>query len=190
VSLLHCLIQTSLVTELYHENQGSLLHCFKRTSLVTELYHENQGSLLHCFKRTSLVTELYHENQGSLLDCFIRIRIDSGLYHENQGTLLDCFIRIRIDSGLYHENQGSHSTVSHGSESMLPTGRNFGRKTKKWPHKNLSGRKKLRPNFWPIFQEMAEKWPNFYSVCTSHKGLNYLKKLTSQPMGSLHYFCY
>jgi hypothetical protein len=72
----------------------------------------------------------------------------------------------------------------------LPTGRNFGRKTQKWPHKNLSGRKKQRPNFWPISQKMAEKWPNFFGVCTSHKALGYLKKYTGQPMGSLHYFCY
>jgi hypothetical protein len=30
---------------------------------------------------------------------------------------------------------------------VLPTGRNFGRKTQKWPHKNMSGRKNPRPNF-------------------------------------------
>jgi hypothetical protein len=42
---------------------------------------------------------------------------------------------------------------------VLPTGRNFGRKTQKWPHKNLNGRKNLRPNFWQIFIKMAEKWP-------------------------------
>jgi hypothetical protein len=28
---------------------------------------------------------------------------------------------------------------------VMPTGRNFGRNTQKWPHKNLSGLKKLRP---------------------------------------------
>jgi hypothetical protein len=61
-------------------------------------------------------------------------------------------------------------------QSVLPTGRNFGRKTQKWPHKNLSGRKKQRPNFWPISQKIAEKWPNFFGVCISHEGLDYLKK--------------
>jgi hypothetical protein len=30
---------------------------------------------------------------------------------------------------------------------VLPTGRNFGRKTQKWPYKNMSGRKNSRPNF-------------------------------------------
>jgi hypothetical protein len=46
--------------------------------------------------------------------------------------------------------------------TVLPTGRNFGRKTQKWPHKNLSGRNNLRPNFWQIIIKMAEKWPNFF----------------------------
>jgi hypothetical protein len=51
-------------------------------------------------------------------------------------------------------------TVLHGQikgqlwlKSVLPTGRNFGRKTQKWPHKNINGRK--NPNFKQIFQ----KWP-------------------------------
>jgi hypothetical protein len=43
---------------------------------------------------------------------------------------------------------------------VLPTGRNFGRKTQKGPDKNLNGGTKQLPNFWPIFQKPAEKWPN------------------------------
>jgi hypothetical protein len=43
----------------------------------------------------------------------------------------------------------------------LPTGRNFGRKTQKWPNKNLSGWKRQRPNILQIFQKMAEEWQNF-----------------------------
>jgi hypothetical protein len=39
---------------------------------------------------------------------------------------------------------------------VLPNGRNFGRKTQKWPHKNFNGRKNLRPNLLPIF---SKKWP-------------------------------
>jgi hypothetical protein len=46
--------------------------------------------------------------------------------------------------------------------AVLPTGRNFGRKTQKWPHKNVSGRKNPLPNFWQIFIKLAEKWPNFF----------------------------
>jgi hypothetical protein len=42
-------------------------------------------------------------------------------------------------------------------QSVLPTGRNFGRKMQKWPHKNLSGRNNLRPKFWQIIIKMAEK---------------------------------
>jgi hypothetical protein len=61
-------------------------------------------------------------------------------------------------------------------QPVLPTGRNFGRKTQKWPFKYLSGRKKQRPNFSPISQKMAEKWPNFFGMWTSHKGLDYVKK--------------
>jgi hypothetical protein len=53
--------------------------------------------------------------------------------------------------------------------AVLPTGRNFGRKTQKWPHKNTSGWKKQRQNFWPIFQKMVEKWPNFFTVFSSNK---------------------
>jgi hypothetical protein len=60
--------------------------------------------------------------------------------------------------------------------AVLPTGQNFGRKTQKWPHKNLSGRKKWRPNFLQIFQKMAEKWPNFFAVCSSPRRLDYSQK--------------
>jgi hypothetical protein len=59
---------------------------------------------------------------------------------------------------------------------VLPTGRDFGRKRQKWPHKNLSGRKKQRPNFVQIFQKIAEKWPNFFPVCFSHRKLETLQK--------------
>jgi hypothetical protein len=44
---------------------------------------------------------------------------------------------------------------------VLPTGRNFCRKTQKWPQKNISGRENLRPNLMQISQQMAEKGPNF-----------------------------
>jgi hypothetical protein len=63
---------------------------------------------------------------------------------------------------------------------VLPTGRNFGGKTQKWPLKNFSGQKNPRLNFWPIFQKMAEKWPNFFAVCNSYKNLHYLQKYTFQ----------
>jgi hypothetical protein len=70
--------------------------------------------------------------------------------------------------------------VEQAMRTVLPTGRNFGRKTQKLPHKNLSCRKKQWPNFLPIFQKLAEKWPNFFAVCTSHKSLDYLQKETCQ----------
>jgi hypothetical protein len=60
--------------------------------------------------------------------------------------------------------------------SVLPTGRNIGRKTQKWPHKNISGRKNLRPKYLPIFQKVAEKWPNFLVLGCSLKCLNYWQK--------------
>jgi hypothetical protein len=63
---------------------------------------------------------------------------------------------------------------------VLPTGRNFSRKTQKWPHKNLNGRKKWRLNFMQMFQKMAEKWPKFFAACSSHKSLDYEQKKTSQ----------
>jgi hypothetical protein len=62
---------------------------------------------------------------------------------------------------------------SYWTAPVLPTGRNFGRKTQNWPPKNISGWKNQRPNFWQIFQKMAEKWPNFFEVCYSHKNLHY-----------------
>jgi hypothetical protein len=49
-------------------------------------------------------------------------------------------------------------------------------KNTKLAHKNLSGRKKWRANFLQIFQKMAEKWPNFFVVCSSHKRHDYLQK--------------
>jgi hypothetical protein len=61
---------------------------------------------------------------------------------------------------------------------VLPTGRNFCRKTQKWPHKNLSGRENPQPNFLQICQKMAEKGPNFFEVWFSHKILDTLKKNT------------
>jgi hypothetical protein len=45
--------------------------------------------------------------------------------------------------------------------AVLPTGKNFGRKTQKWQHKNISSRKNPQLNFWQICQKMAEKWSNF-----------------------------
>jgi hypothetical protein len=59
---------------------------------------------------------------------------------------------------------------------VLPTGRNFSRKTQKGPLKNISGQKNPQLNFWPIFHKMAEKWPNFFAVCYSYKNLHYLQK--------------
>jgi hypothetical protein len=60
--------------------------------------------------------------------------------------------------------------------TVLLTGRKFGRKTQKWPCKNLSGRKKQRPNFLQIFQKIAEKCPDFFAVCSSHQILDCLQK--------------
>jgi hypothetical protein len=51
----------------------------------------------------------------------------------------------------------SISYLNSMAQTVLPTGRYFGRKTQKWPHKNLSGRKNPRPNFWHICLKMAEK---------------------------------
>jgi hypothetical protein len=45
---------------------------------------------------------------------------------------------------------------------VLPTGRNFGRKTLKWPHKNMSGWKNPRLKLLKILQKVAEKGPNFF----------------------------
>jgi hypothetical protein len=47
------------------------------------------------------------------------------------------------------------------NQAVLPTGRNFCRKTQKWPQKNLSGRENSRPNFLQNYPKMAEKGPNF-----------------------------
>jgi hypothetical protein len=102
-------------------------------------------------------------------------------FNLNKNLFLKIFnIFLVLRSEIYviwkHSTDAPHVLPIRLPKPVLPTGRNFGRKTQKWPHKNLSGREKLRPNFWPIFQKMAEKWPNFYSVCTSHKSLHYLKK--------------
>jgi hypothetical protein len=59
---------------------------------------------------------------------------------------------------------------------VLPTGRNFCRKTQKWSQKNLSGRENPRQNFLLICQKMAEKGPNFFEVWFSHKIKDTLKK--------------
>jgi hypothetical protein len=44
--------------------------------------------------------------------------------------------------------------VQERKKPVLPTGRNFGRKTQKWPHKHISGRKNLLPILLQIFQKM------------------------------------
>jgi hypothetical protein len=41
--------------------------------------------------------------------------------------------------------------------SVLPTGRNFGRKTQKWPHNNMSGRKKFAAEFFEDFTKSGRK---------------------------------
>jgi hypothetical protein len=41
-------------------------------------------------------------------------------------------------------------------QSVLSTGRNFGRKTQKWSDKKLSGRTNPRSNFMQIFYKVAE----------------------------------
>jgi hypothetical protein len=48
--------------------------------------------------------------------------------------------------------------------SVLPRGRNFGRKAQKGPKKIVCGRENLGPNFWQIYQKRAEKGPNFFVV--------------------------
>jgi hypothetical protein len=48
--------------------------------------------------------------------------------------------------------------------TVLPRGRNFGRKSQKGPQKNLRGRKNWRPNFYQIFIKRAEKGPNFFET--------------------------
>jgi hypothetical protein len=74
--------------------------------------------------------------------------------------------------------------------SVLPTGRNFGRKIQKWPHQTLSARKSPHTNLLQIFQEMAEKLPNFLEVCFSHKSLDYLQKTEWSTQRSTQIFCY
>jgi hypothetical protein len=88
-----------------------------------------------------------HNESGRTSDCQRQeFELESGL---PQAWILHT-VRIRSQSGSWQ------------SAAVLPTGRNFGRKTQKWPHKNLSGRNNLRPNFWQIIIKMAEKWPNFF----------------------------
>jgi hypothetical protein len=76
-----------------------------------------------------------------------------------------------------HNVKKSHKLTpsSLGARSVLPTGRYFGRKTQYWPNKNLSGRKNMRPNFSQICLKVAEKWQNFFEVCSLLKSLNNLK---------------
>jgi hypothetical protein len=66
----------------------------------------------------------------------------------------------------HHRSQGLNTWLDHlrGKPAVLPAGRNFGRKTQKWPQKILSGRENPRPNFWQICLKMAEKGPNFFEV--------------------------
>jgi hypothetical protein len=47
---------------------------------------------------------------------------------------------------------------------VLPTGRNFGRKTQKSPYKNLSGRKKQRLNFSDFSKNARKVAEHFYCV--------------------------
>jgi hypothetical protein len=54
----------------------------------------------------------------------------------------------------------------------LLTGRNFGHKTQKWLHKNISGRKICSR----IFCSFVKKWPNCFEVCYSHENLDYRQK--------------
>jgi hypothetical protein len=60
-------------------------------------------------------------------------------------------------------------------QTVLPTGQNFGRKTQKWPYKNLSGRKKTA-EFFADFSKNSRKVAELFSVCFSHKSLDYLQK--------------
>jgi hypothetical protein len=45
--------------------------------------------------------------------------------------------------------------------SVLPTGRNFGRKIQKWPHQNLSGRKSPHPDL-ADFSRNGRKVPELF----------------------------
>jgi hypothetical protein len=73
---------------------------------------------------------------------------------------------------------GTTRPGKNATEPVLPTGRNFCRKTQNWPQKNLSGRENPRLNFLQISQKMAEKEPNFFEVWFTNKILNTLRKKT------------
>jgi hypothetical protein len=58
------------------------------------------------------------------------------------------------------ETQGFFLCIGNES-TVLPRGRNFGRKTKKGPTKIVWRRENLRLNFWQIYQKRAKKGPTF-----------------------------
>jgi hypothetical protein len=66
--------------------------------------------------------------------------------------------------------------------TVLPRGRNFGRRTQKGPYKNLCGRKSWRPNFLSICQKRGQ---TFLKLITNIKSLKYLQKSTLHLLISL-----
>jgi hypothetical protein len=91
----------------------------------------------------------------------------------------------------FHKRKEPTSPILlRGIQPVLPTGRNFCRKTQEWPQKNLSGRENPRPNFLRIGQKMAEKGPNFFEVWFSYKILDTLKKKTIKSTELLSFPCY
>jgi hypothetical protein len=62
---------------------------------------------------------------------------------------------------------------------MLPTGRNFCRKTQKWPQKNPSGRENPRPNCrYAGFPKNGSKGAELLEMSFSHKILDNLQHLS------------
>ena len=59
----------------------------------------------------------------------------------------------------------SSGTWSARWESLLPTGRMFGRISQIGPNKKWSGRTNLRPNFGRFWTKRIEKGPNFKKNC-------------------------
>jgi hypothetical protein len=84
-----------------------------------------------------------------------------------------------------HHSFTTHYILRKLCSSVLPRGRNFGRRTQKGPYKNLCGRKNWRPNFLEICQKRAEKGPNFFEDDYSYKKLKYLQKSTLHLLISL-----
>jgi hypothetical protein len=73
----------------------------------------------------------------------IQIRIWSKIIRIHNTALTES----SYDSAIVKLMQSKINATFSSAMVVLPTGRNFGRKKQKWPHKNISGRKNPRLNF-------------------------------------------